>query len=95
MDPFAIIRASLSLFQSGRFNQELQPNDADSKIDVSDLRQRTINNKLKQMLYAIRLDAHWSKTKILEAYFTLAPYGGNIEGVRPPLRLGFRRHHKI
>ena len=47
-----------------------------------DLRQRTITNKLKQMLVAIRLDAHWSKQQILEAYFTLAPFGGNIEGLK-------------
>ena len=43
---------------------------------------RTVFAKLEQMLEALRLEAHWSKEQILEAYFTLAPYGGNIEGIR-------------
>ena len=51
-----------------------------------------------QMAEALRLDAHWSKAEILEAYFTLAPYGGNIEGIeaatealfqKPPNQLTF------
>ena len=43
---------------------------------------RNVFVKLEQMLEALRLEAHWSKEQILEAYFTLAPYGGNIEGIR-------------
>ena len=43
---------------------------------------RNVFVKLEQMLEALRLEAHWSKEKILEAYFTLAPYGGNVEGIR-------------
>ncbi len=30
--------------------------------------------------YAVGLERHYSKRDILEAYFNLAPYGGNIEG---------------
>ena len=47
-----------------------------------ELGERTVFAKLKQMLEALRLEAHWSKEQILEAYFTLAPYGGNVEGIR-------------
>lgn len=45
------------------------------------LRERTVAVKIRQIIEAVRLDAHWTKEEILEAYFTLAPYGGNIEGI--------------
>ncbi|MBF9023278.1 hypothetical protein FZCC0069_08985 [Rhodobacterales bacterium FZCC0069] len=46
-----------------------------------DMRERSVLNKLRQMLFALRIEQHLEKPEILEAYFTLAPYGGNIEGV--------------
>lgn len=38
--------------------------------------------KVMQILGAIQLERHLSKREILEIYLTLAPLGGNIEGVR-------------
>ena len=46
------------------------------------LETRSIPGKLEQMFRAIQLERHYSKEEILSAYFTLAPYGGNVEGVR-------------
>ena len=37
--------------------------------------------KIKQILRALQLELMYSKDEILEAYFNLAPYGGNIEGI--------------
>ena len=45
-------------------------------------RERTIPSKLIEMVRAIQLEARLSKTELLELYLTLAPYGGNLEGVR-------------
>jgi penicillin-binding protein 1C len=45
------------------------------------LRTRTFSGKLRQIVYALELERHYSKTQILEAYLNLAPYGRNIEGV--------------
>jgi penicillin-binding protein 1C len=45
------------------------------------LRTRTFAGKLRQILYALELERHYSKAQILEAYLNLAPYGRNIEGV--------------
>lgn len=45
-------------------------------------RARTIPAKIAQMRHALELEAHLSKADILSYYLTLAPYGGNIEGVR-------------
>ncbi|MEP6822207.1 MAG: penicillin-binding protein 1C [Chthoniobacterales bacterium] len=44
------------------------------------IRSRTIAGKCSQMLRALELERHYSKTELLEAYLNLAPYGGNIEG---------------
>lgn len=42
---------------------------------------RTWRGKLDQMLWALRYDAHYTKDEILSAYLSLAPYGGNVEGL--------------
>ena len=43
---------------------------------------RSIQGKLRQMAVARKLESSFSKDQILDLYLTLAPYGGNIEGVR-------------
>lgn len=42
---------------------------------------KTFSGKLWQILRALQLELHFSKNQILEAYFNLAPYGNNIEGL--------------
>jgi penicillin-binding protein 1C len=42
----------------------------------------TVAGKLQDMARALQLEAHFSKAQILSMYLTLAPYGGNIEGIR-------------
>lgn len=42
---------------------------------------KKISGKLWQIIRALQIERHYDKDKILEAYFNLAPYGGNIEGV--------------
>ncbi|MEO8667991.1 MAG: penicillin-binding protein 1C [Bauldia sp.] len=43
---------------------------------------RTLDTKLKQIAMALALEKKFSKDQILDLYLTLAPYGGNIEGIR-------------
>ncbi len=43
---------------------------------------RTILGKLSQVLRALQLEWHYSKTEILELYLNNAPFGGAIEGVQ-------------
>ena len=45
-------------------------------------RPRTLGSKLIEMVRAVQLEARLSKREILALYLTLAPYGGNLEGVR-------------
>ncbi len=43
---------------------------------------RTILAKARQILRAFELERRFSKTQILDIYLALAPYGGNLEGLR-------------
>ncbi len=43
---------------------------------------RSLTGKCAQMFRAIQLERHYSKEEIAAAYFTIAPYGGNVEGAR-------------
>ena len=54
-----------------------------------ELNTRSVGGKLVQMALAWRLDHQLSKGEVLEAYFTLAPYGGNLEGVVAASRAWF------
>ncbi|MGQ0742518.1 MAG: penicillin-binding protein 1C [Alphaproteobacteria bacterium] len=45
-------------------------------------RPRSIATKLRQMVRAVQLELRYSKDEILGMYLTLAPMGGNLEGVR-------------
>ncbi len=51
-------------------------------VRLLDPKPRTIINKLTQILRAAQLELHYSKQDILKFYLTLAPYGGNLEGIR-------------
>jgi penicillin-binding protein 1C len=53
------------------------------------LNTRSISGKLQQMALAWRLGHQLSKSQVLEAYFTLAPYGGNLEGIVAASRAWF------
>lgn len=43
---------------------------------------RSLVAKLRQAVRAIQLERRFSKDEILDLYLTLAPYGGNLEGIR-------------
>jgi len=56
--------------------------------------ERSIAAKLRQMARALQIERRWSKDEILAAYLTLAPYGGNLEGVRAASLAWFGREPK-
>jgi len=45
-------------------------------------RPRNIGSKIVESIRAWQLERRYTKDQILELYLTLAPYGGNLEGVR-------------
>jgi penicillin-binding protein 1C len=54
-------------------------------------KERTLGNKLREMLRAVQLEAHLSKAEILQLYLNLVPYGSNIEGVKSAALLYFQQ----
>ncbi|MCO5114541.1 MAG: penicillin-binding protein 1C [Bdellovibrionaceae bacterium] len=58
------------------------------------LKTQTLKGKIKQILYALRLEAQHSKKEILETYLNLIPFGGPIEGVGSASRVLFGKAPK-
>ena len=81
VDPLALIRASRDSLMAGR----IVSGGSTITMQLARLlepRERTFGAKLFQIARALQLELRYSKREILEAYLTLAPYGGNLEGVR-------------
>ena len=55
------------------------------------LHTRTVAGKLRQIIYALEIERHYSKDESLEAYLNLAPYGGNLEGAGAASLAVFRK----
>mgnify|MGYP001177781358 CR=1 FL=1 len=81
VDPFAVARASVSAVKSRRVVSGASTITMQT-ARLLEPRERTLGSKLIEMLRAVQLERRLSKREILELYLTLAPYGGNLEGVR-------------
>ena len=55
-------------------------------------KERTLWNKLVETVHAIRLETLYSKDEILKLYVELAPYGGNINGVKAASLRYFKKY---
>ncbi len=55
-------------------------------------KERTYFNKLTEVFRAFQLEWKYSKEEILQLYFNMVPYGGNIEGVKSASILFFRKN---
>jgi penicillin-binding protein 1C len=83
VDPLAILRAAFQFASSGR----LRSGASTLTMQVARLLEppevrKSARTKLRQMVRAIELERALSKDQILALYLDLAPYGGNIEGIR-------------
>jgi penicillin-binding protein 1C len=81
VNPVSLLRATWSLLSSGQTRAGASTITMQLARLRYHLRTRTVTGKLRQIVYAIELERHYSKAQILEAYLNLAPYGRNIEGV--------------
>ncbi len=82
VDPFAMARAAKQWFGAGH----VVSGGSTLTMQVARLleppKKRSVFTKLFQMLRAMQLEERYSKDEILSFYLTLAPFGGNLEGVR-------------
>jgi penicillin-binding protein 1C len=81
VDPLALVRAIWQWARSGSIVSGASTLTMQT-VRLLEPRPRTVSSKLIEMLRALQLEAHLSKSEILGIYLTLAPYGGNLEGVR-------------
>lgn len=80
VNPLALGRAFLATYFTG--NRRLGGSTLTMQLARLrfNLDTTTWSGKLVQILRAVQIEIHYSKDQILEAYFNLAPYGGNVEG---------------
>ena len=81
VDPLAVVRAAGSAVASGRVSSGASTLTMQT-ARLLEPRPRTLPAKLIEIVRAVQLEARLSKREILALYLTLAPYGGNLEGVR-------------
>ncbi|MGB0432562.1 MAG: transglycosylase domain-containing protein, partial [Bacteroidia bacterium] len=53
---------------------------------------RSVWQKFKEILWAIRLETHYSKSEILNLYVNHAPFGGNVVGIQAAAWRYFNRN---
>src|SRR5881394_1115186 len=56
---------------------------------MAEPKSRTIFAKMRESFRAVQLTLHTTKREQLEAYFNMAPYGGNVEGIGAASRVYF------
>ncbi len=82
VDPLALLRALWQYAAHGRVISGGSTITMQLARLLEGRRNRTLADKLRQIARAVQLEMRLSKREILAAYLTLAPYGGNVEGVR-------------
>jgi penicillin-binding protein 1C len=82
VDPLALLRAGLQLLWHGRVVSGGSTLSMQVARLIEPREERTAGAKLTQVVRAIELERRYSKAELLGFYLSLAPFGGNIEGVR-------------
>lgn len=82
VDPIAAARAIWQLVRQGRIVSGASTLSMQVARLVSREHERTLGGKLRQSIRAIDLERRFDKREILALYLRLAPFGGNLEGVR-------------
>ena len=88
VDPVAIARAGLQWLRAGR----VVSGGSTLSMQAARLlepRPRTLRSKLIEAARALQLEWRYGKRGVLGIWLTLAPYGGNLEGVRAGARAWF------
>jgi penicillin-binding protein 1C len=82
VDALALIRAAGQSLRQGRIVSGGSTLTMQVARLIEPRTSRSLPAKLRQMARAIELERRFSKDDILSMYLSLAPFGGNIEGVR-------------
>jgi penicillin-binding protein 1C len=82
VDPLALGRAALQLITRGHIVSGGSTITMQLARLMEPRRERSIYAKLRQMVRALEIERRLNKDQILDLYLALAPYGGNLEGIR-------------
>lgn len=81
IDPLAMLRAAGQAMAHG----EIVSGASTLTMQTARLlepRRRDLTAKAIETLRALQLTYRWGRDRVLDTYLTLAPYGGNLEGIR-------------
>jgi penicillin-binding protein 1C len=82
VDPLALGRAVSQLLTNGRIVSGASTITMQVARLLEPRSERSFTAKLRQIVRAVEIERALSKDEILALYLSLAPYGGNLEGVR-------------
>jgi penicillin-binding protein 1C len=82
VDPLALGRAAFQLVTRGHIVSGGSTVTMQLARLMEPRRERSVYAKLRQMVRALQIERQLNKDRILNLYLALAPYGGNLEGIR-------------
>ena len=82
VDPLALGRAAFQLVTRGHIVSGGSTITMQLARLMEPRRERSVYAKLRQMVRALQIERQLNKNQILDLYLALAPFGGNLEGVR-------------
>ncbi|MEK1850536.1 MAG: penicillin-binding protein 1C [Phyllobacterium sp.] len=82
IDPIALARAAVQLVSNGRIVSGASTLSMQVARLIEPREGRSLTAKFQQLVRALQIERRLTKPEILDLYLTLAPYGGNLEGIR-------------
>jgi penicillin-binding protein 1C len=82
VDALALGRAAIQLITRGHIVSGGSTITMQVARLIEPRHQRSVYAKLRQMVRAVEIERQLTKDQILNLYLALAPYGGNLEGIR-------------
>jgi len=82
VDPWALLRSAWQLASNGRIVSGASTLSMQVARLIEPRADRSFSAKLLQAMRALQIERRLSKADILDLYLNIAPYGGNLEGVR-------------
>jgi penicillin-binding protein 1C len=94
VDPLALGRAAFQVVTRGHIVSGGSTITMQLARLMEPRRQRSVSAKLRQIVRAIEIERQMSKAEILDLYLAMAPFGGNLEGIRAASIAYFGREPK-
>ena len=94
INPISLLRAIKTTFITKNGKQGASTITMQTVRILYNLNTKTVAGKIKQIFLALWLEIRYSKKDILEAYFNIAPYGYNIEGIGAASLIYFNKRLK-